>query len=101
MTMTPMSAALKWSDYLKDIKLKDKEFSEYYRLLYQDEEQAFETRLIGHTLCIYRKKGEETITDYQPFIITLTGCKFYQPVQLGYGYIHPYLSFYQRNAAQY
>ena len=83
MTMTPMSAALKWSDYLKDIKQKDKEFAEYYRLLYQDEEQSIETRLTGHTLCIYRKKGEETITEYQPFIITLTGCKFYQPVQLG------------------
>lgn len=83
MTMTPMSTGLKWSDYLKDIKQKDKEFSEYYRLLYQDEEQSLETRLTGHTLCIYRKKGEETITEYQPFIITLTGCKFYQPVQLG------------------
>ena len=63
MTMTPMSTGLKWSDYLKDIKQKDKEFSEYYRLLYQDEEQSLETRLTGHTLCIYRKKGEETITD--------------------------------------
>ena len=55
----PMSTGLKWSDYLKDIKQKDKEFSEYYRLLYQDEEQSLETRLTGHTLCIYQRKGKK------------------------------------------
>lgn len=82
-TMTPMPAVLKWSDYLKDIKRKDKELSEYYRLLYQDGEHSFEARLTGHTLCIYQKKGEETVIEYKPFIITLTDCKFYQPVQLG------------------
>lgn len=81
--MTPFSTSISWSDYLNTIKQQSKKLEDYYRLEYQAEGSNYEARLIDHTFCIYRQLGDEKVITYHPFIVTLMGCKFYQPLQLG------------------
>lgn len=83
--MTPMSPAMEWGDYLDDIAAKAREISNFYRLKYTGEdEEVFEGRLNKHNLEVFKYDGEGArYSEYYPFIVTLTGCRFYSPVVLG------------------
>lgn len=83
--MTPFSPSMEWSDYLDDINKKRKELSDYYRLKYTNEDdETFELRLNRRYLEVYKYDDEGArYSEYYPFIVTLTGCRFYSPVVLG------------------
>lgn len=81
-TMTPISASIKWSEYLANIKEEGKKLAEYYRLLCQIGDQSYEARLSEHVLRIYQQIDDEQVVTPYPFITTLMGCKFYRPIQI-------------------
>lgn len=84
MTMTPISPAVEWSDYLKSVKAQEQILKEYTRLKYVCGDMEVQARMNGRILTVKYEDEDGKYTDVSyPFVVTSQGLKFYQPVAVG------------------
>lgn len=83
--MTPMSVYYKWDEFLSEIKAKAKEVATYQRMQYTSGDNVYEIRQQRKDFSVYKiYNGEQRLERY-PYIVTLMGCKFYNPIMFADG----------------
>lgn len=82
--LAPITSAITWKDYLTAIKEESSFVGDYYRLQYHLNGNIYEARMNGRHLVVYQlgSDGEWQAAQNVPFIITMTGLKFYSPLEM-------------------
>ena len=82
--LVPITTAITWKDYLSAIKEETNFVGDYYRLQYHLNGNIYEARMSGRHLVVYQlgPDGEWQAAQNVPFIVTMTGVKFYAPLEM-------------------
>ena len=82
--LIPLTPAIKWNEYLSAIKDESSFVANYYRLQYHLNGQKYEARMNGRHMVVYQlgADGEWQAAQNTPFIVTMTGVKFYEPLTM-------------------
>ena len=82
--LIPLTPAITWQEYLTAIKEQIAFVNNYYRLQYHLNGKVYEARMTGKHMAVYDfdTDGAWQVTQNTPFIITMTGVKFYEPLTM-------------------
>lgn len=82
--LVPITTAISWDEYLTAIKEESAIISDYYRLNYHVNGNVYEARMNGRHMVVYTlgADGAWQATYNKPFIVTMTGLKFYTPLEM-------------------
>lgn len=82
--MKPITPAVSWEAYLSAIDEESDFIKGYYRMQYHLGDSIYEARMSGRHLAVYKRDANMAwqLSQNVPFIVTMTGLKFYSPLTM-------------------